>query len=341
MSGRFATQPPHRLRPAFFDNVGRAFVEWEWGLVGTLLIACGFAEKKEGHSKDGENLSNYTTHSWRLIVVSKQTADTLLWAVPTFFTTAGLLSNDVGLWYWTLAETFAYLAVGCLGTCAVLQSVSIIVGSKIQAKKRFASNLVVQEAKETALSMYVIATFVVWPRVQAAQGYPTALVYDIKDGIPYSKEMGLSRTVCFALYLIKFTFIVLGADMWTYWKHRSLHSRILWVFHKSHHAYHDPTCFAGFALHPVEGLLTFAPILLFCNSNLGIYAPLHIAMLGFFSLLNFYLHCGHAVSVLEKWLPKFWVNTSLWHNRHHERTLNHYGEMLSLWGHLCGTIPAS
>lgn len=33
------------------------------------------------------------------IVVSKQTADTLLWAVPTFFTTAGLLSNDVGLWY--------------------------------------------------------------------------------------------------------------------------------------------------------------------------------------------------------------------------------------------------
>lgn len=158
MSGRFATQPPHRLRPAFFDNVGRAFVEWEWGLVGTLLIACGFAEKKEGHSKDGENLSNYTTHSWRLvslatlnsarcclthlssrvtflprsslsllslfplspfsppslplsnlffisqkyghkIVVSKQTADTLLWAVPTFFTTAGLLSNDVGLWY--------------------------------------------------------------------------------------------------------------------------------------------------------------------------------------------------------------------------------------------------
>lgn len=169
------------------------------------------------------------------------------------------------------------------------------------------------KAKETALSMYVIATFVVWPRVQAAQGYPTALVYDIKDGIPYSKEMGLSRTVCFvsntysrlgcicicscnrnsivslsisfffgaffstffhphistharahthkhttlkALYLIKFTFIVLGADMWTYWKHRSLHSRILWVFHKSHHAYHDPTCFAGFALHPVEGLLT-------------------------------------------------------------------------------------
>ena len=66
MSGRFATQPPHRLRPAFFDNVGRAFVEWEWGLVGTLLIACGFAEKKEG-SKEGENLSNYTTHSWRLV----------------------------------------------------------------------------------------------------------------------------------------------------------------------------------------------------------------------------------------------------------------------------------
>lgn len=51
--------------------------------------------------------------------------------------------------YWTLAETFAYLAVGCLGTCAVLQSVSIIVGSKIQAKKRFASNLVVQEVQDT------------------------------------------------------------------------------------------------------------------------------------------------------------------------------------------------
>ena len=128
-----------------------------------------------------------------------------------------------------------------------------------------------------------------------------------------------------ALYAVKFVFIVLGSDMWTYWKHRSLHSRTLWAFHKSHHAYHDPTCFAGFALHPVEGTLTFAPILLFCNSSLGVYAPLHVAMLGFFSSLNFYLHCGHRVGFLERWLPRFWVNTSLWHNRHHEKTVNHYG----------------
>ena len=32
------------------------------------------------------------------VPVSKQTADTLLWLLPTFFTAAGLFSNDPNLW---------------------------------------------------------------------------------------------------------------------------------------------------------------------------------------------------------------------------------------------------
>jgi sterol desaturase/sphingolipid hydroxylase (fatty acid hydroxylase superfamily) len=253
----------------------------------------------------------------------------------------GVLAPDVGLWYHTLLTTFGMLCGGCLSACAVLQLLSGLVGTQIQHDKRFKPALVVEEARETALTMYMVACFASWPVMQAQQGHPTAMVHAIQDAVPYARQWGLSPTACAGLYALKFAGIVLGADCWTYWKHRSLHNRVLWVFHKPHHAYHDPTCFAGFALHPFEGVLTFAPILLFCNSSLGIYAPMHWPMLGFFSLLNFYLHCGHRITLLETWLPKAWVNTSVWHNRHHEKTKNHYGEMLSVWDHLCGTIPTA
>ena len=142
--------------------------------------------------------------------------------------------------YWTLAETFWYLAAGCLGACTVVQLLSGLVGashgnsydtrytehgnrrnkdflrgyeicarnyfgswhsstsltprnfcrppppsqtkgSKIQGQKTFSSHLIWQEAKETVLSMYVIATFAAWPRMQAAQGHATAGDLDSDD----------------------------------------------------------------------------------------------------------------------------------------------------------------
>ena len=59
----------------------------------------------------------------------------------------------------------------------------------------------------------------------------------------------------------------------------------------------------GFALHPLEAFLTFFPIVFFCDPRLGVWAPLHFPFLASFTALNFYLHCGYKVKLLERWLP--------------------------------------
>ena len=56
-----------------------------------------------------------------------------------------------------------------------------------------------------------------------------------------------------------------------------------------------------------------------------------------FVMLNFYLHSGVASRLLEAVLPRLFVNTSAFHNRHHANAEVHFGEALTLWDHLCRT----
>ena len=109
------------------------------------------------------------------------------------------------------------------------------------------------------------------------------------------------------------------------------------VFHKFHHTFHNPSTFAGFAIHPVEAVITFCPIILMVVPALGLYLPLHLMSLVPFGLLNLYLHCGYAIPMLERALPRLWVNTSVWHNKHHEVSVAHFGEMLTIWDLYMGT----
>lgn len=127
------------------------------------------------------------------------------------------------------------------------------------------------------------------------------------------------------------------ADAWTFWKHYSFHHPSIYAIHKGHHVYHNPSTYAGFAIHPVEAFWTFCPILAFCVPQLNIYAPMHLPFIGFFYALNLYLHCGYYIPILEKVLPIFFINTSAWHNAHHELRIAHFGEMLTLWDLIMGT----
>lgn len=56
-----------------------------------------------------------------------------------------------------------------------------------------------------------------------------------------------------------------------------------------------------------------------------------------FVWLNFSLHCGVASRLLERTLPRFLINTSAFHNRHHANAEVNFGEALTLWDHLCKT----
>ena len=64
---------------------------------------------------------------------------------------------------------------------------------------------------------------------------------------------------------------------------------------------------------------------------------MHLPFIAVFYYLNLYLHCGYYIPFLEWLLPKFWINTSDWHNLHHALRVSHFGEMLTLWDHIMDT----
>jgi len=255
----------------------------------------------------------------------------------SFFTAVGLLHEDPSLWFRVCGEAFFWLCFGSIVIGGLFQLFVMAVGTKIQDDKAFRLDLVAREILVTVKCMYLVSTFVAWPLTQARMGHPTAVVDDIFDAVPFARELGLSWTACILLYQIKFVGIILGADLWSYVKHRSLHSRTLWAFHKAHHQFHDPTVMAGFAHHSVETTATFLPILLFCNSSVGVYGPMHWPMLTFMVCLNYYMHCGYRLDIVEKYFPLLYLNTSNKHNRHHEKTINNYGEIAFFWDVMFGT----
>jgi lathosterol oxidase len=133
---------------------------------------------------------------------------------------------------------------------------------------------------------------------------------------------------------------VIALDAWLYWKHRLLHTPALFGFHRAHHVYRDPTAFSGFAVGPVEAVLTFWPLVFLAVPQAPHYAPVYFALVAGFILLNFYLHCGVASRLLEATLPRLSINSSAFHNRHHANAEVNFGEALTLWDRLLGTREA-
>ena len=239
-------------------------------------------------------------------------------------TLAGLASPwGVLAWYGNLLLAFAAIAAPILLGCAVVTVVSAG-RDRVQGPRR-RPPLIAQGARETAVAAWVAACFAAWPLTRAAAGLPIGLTWSIDQaGGP-------------AAVLLQNLLGVLVLDAWLYWKHRLLHTRLLFPFHRAHHAHRDPTAFAGFAVGPVESLLTFWPIVLVAFPWATHYGPVYFTLIVAFVLLNFYLHCGVVARRLEALLPPLFVNTSVFHNRHHADAEVHFGEALTLWDRLCRT----
>ena len=72
-------------------------------------------------------------------------------------------------------------------------------------------------------------------------------------------------------------------------------------------------------------------------------APTHIptffgAVTAFF-VLNSYYHCGYMFKYWELFFPYIFINSSAFHNVHHEKCWTHYGEISSFGDYLFGTSP--
>lgn len=254
-----------------------------------------------------------------------------LWArlidgtLPVLLAGAGLFVPDHrGLFYLALGVGFVGIAGAVLLGAAVVTAISEKQHTRIQGPRRRPAPML-REAADTALAAFIAACFLAWPLWRAWTGRPIGLVWSVDEagGLP--------------LVLLQTTAAVFVLDAWLYWKHRLLHTRAMFPFHRAHHAYRDPTSFAGFAVGPVESVLTFWPLVLVAIPEAKHWAPLYFALVAGFIALNFYLHCGIRVGMLERLLPPFLFNTSAFHNVHHAHADVNFGEALTLWDRLCRT----
>jgi lathosterol oxidase len=264
--------------------------------------------------------------------VTPKQADSLHYVIPLFMMAIGGFSSEPKLWYDSLMRLSTGLIAGMLLLSGIWEYVSkylaVPVGERLQ-KGKTVPPMYLREAFGSSLCMFIVATLLSWPVTKWRRGEPTAFKETLEEASwgPYP----------LAFYILKMFVVLILADAWTFWKHYSLHNPALYAFHKSHHTFHDPSTFAGFAIHPFEGLWTFGPIVLMCFPWVSLYGPLHGPFLGFFTLLNLYLHCGYSIPFLEWLFPKFYINTSVHHNKHHQLSVTHFGEMLTLWDWVLGT----
>lgn len=260
-------------------------------------------------------------------VLSKRAAQWIDGAVVLALPALGLLAPDHrATWYLALLAGFAGLSVTVTGGAAVVTWLGERATGRLQGVRK-GSPHVAEGLWDTSLAMWVAASLLAWPLWRAWTGRPIGLVWSLREA------GGISA--------IPLTLLgVLAIDAWLYWKHRILHSRWLFAFHRGHHFYRDPNALSGFSVGPVEALLTFWPLLAIAHPKAVHWAPMYFGLVGGFILLNFYLHCGHRVRWIEAALAPLRLNSSVFHNRHHANAEVNFGEAFTLWDAFCKTREA-
>ena len=249
---------------------------------------------------------------------------------------AGLLYNSTPqLWLRSYLELFCALSIGVTLCAFASQRAFLALGARLQPSAQPSSALA--EALESCRAMAVFSGFAAWPRTMLAQGQPTALRWTLADAQPEAPNH-------LALYAFKLLLVTLGVDFYMYAKHRLLHQPLLFLFHKQHHAFHNPSPFASFAVAPVEAALTFAPVLFLCLPSAPVWAHAYALWTAGFVALNLYLHSGVRIETLEGPLRAVGLNSSAFHNVHHEcGGASNFGELLYIWDSVLdtGAHPAS
>jgi len=250
------------------------------------------------------------------------------WSIVILFFLSGLLHPSPKVYYDSFLRIFVILIVPLFTFSFLVYRFSEKYGNRIQGVR---SKLppIASEAFGSARAMFVVACMAAWPTAMYRIGMPTGLAWTLE-------QMGLN----WWLVLLEMYAGIIAVDAMTYWKHRLLHTRLFFPFHKHHHSFRDPTPFAGFAVGPLETVLTFWPLLLICLPPAKHFAPLYFSAIVGFVFLNLYLHCGVTFNWLEKILPRIGLNSSAWHNIHHSDVNANFGEVSSIWDKVCKTTRA-
>jgi lathosterol oxidase len=125
----------------------------------------------------------------------------------------------------------------------------------------------------------------------------------------------------------------LVTDVVIYWAHRLYHRPLLFrLIHRWHHRNPVPTAFTAFSMHPVE-FLTYQSIMLLPLIWLPLNALGVIAVLVSAHIEALLQHSGVRVF---PWLP--WMPSTFFHDDHHRYFHVNYGQHLTLWDRLYGTL---
>lgn len=128
-------------------------------------------------------------------------------------------------------------------------------------------------------------------------------------------------------------------DTYFYWMHRTVHKPALYKsVHLLHHKSVNPSPWASYSFHIFEAVAEALVIpFILC------LIPMHPIALGVFGLMSFainvYGHLGY--EVMPRWFRSSWlfevVNTSVYHNMHHEKFVGNYGLYFRVWDRLMKT----
>lgn len=238
---------------------------------------------------------------------------------------SGILHPNPKIFYFTALKMFFVIVIPLHLFAFLSFKYSEKFGKRIQGERKN-TKLIAQEIFGSSRAAFIVAFLAAWPIGLSLAGFETGMVWSMAN-------MGFSWWVV----TLQMFFGIVAIDAWTYWKHRLLHTKAMYGFHMHHHSFKDPTPFAGFAVGPLETVLTFWPLLIICFPEAKHYAPFYYTAIISFVFLNLYLHSGVTFSFLEKVLPKINLNSSAWHNIHHSDVVANFGEVSPIWDKICKT----
>ncbi|MEQ1746359.1 MAG: sterol desaturase family protein [Saprospiraceae bacterium] len=216
------------------------------------------------------------------------------------------------------------------------------------------------------LCLWLFGLFYIWKRRawlfrKIQQSFPKNSDYRREIGYSASTALifGATAALCFATplreYLRLYTdvsaysigylifsvpMILFLHDTYFYWCHRLMHHpRLYRRMHLTHHRSVNPSPWCAYAFHPFEAVVEagILPLVLFT-------VPLHpIAVFAFITLMlwfNVYGHLGYELfpkKVYDHPLGR-WLNSSVYHNLHHERFTGNYGLYFTFWDRWMGTL---
>ncbi|MEO0895678.1 MAG: sterol desaturase family protein [Bacteroidota bacterium] len=141
-------------------------------------------------------------------------------------------------------------------------------------------------------------------------------------------------------WILSIVLMLVVHDTYFYWMHRLMHAPKLFKYvHLIHHKSTNPSPWASYAFHPIEGFVEAGIIF-----PIAFLIPFHrTALFTFLAIMIVYNVYGHLGFELypkgfnKTWIGK-WINTSVNHNQHHKKFTGNYGLYFLWWDRWMGTL---